>query len=405
MRCSFWRDVFIGAVTAGLIAVLAWPATAQGRFEPVLRVNERIVTRYELDERTRFLALLRAPGDPRDIARQQLVNEAIQRGAAEAFGIELSEEGLRAGLEEFAGRANLTADEFVTALQQNGVSAETFRDFVGAGVMWRDYVRARFAEDARDIPRSQISRTLTQLGTEGGLRVLLSEILLPATTPETAAASRARAVELSSITDEAAFAAAARQFSVAGSRARGGALNWVAVDTLPPDVGRAVSDLTPGRTSRPIELENAIGLYFLREAERIAAGTPEALDVDYALFITDGSDGAADRVLARVDDCDDFYGVALGLPEDRLIRETRPAAALPADVATAIVDLDAEETAVITRSGLPAVLMLCGRAPDAESTVDFEIVGTRLLNQRLGAMSAHHLAELRAAAFVEDLSN
>lgn len=405
MRCSLWRKGIAGAVSALLIAVAAWPATAQNRFEPVVRVNERIVTRYELDERTRFLSLLRAPGDPRNIAREQLVNEAIQRGAAEDFGIELSEDGLREGMSEFAGRANLTADEFIAALQQNGVSAETFRDFVGAGVLWRDYVRARFGESARDIPRSQVERTLTQLGTEGGLRVLLSEILLPANTPETAAASRARAAELATITDENAFAAAARQFSVAASRARGGELNWVAVDTLPPNVVQAVANLTPGRTSRPIELENAIGLYFLRQAERIAAGTPEALDVDYALFITDGSEGAAARVLARVDVCDDFYGLAQGLPEERLIRETRPAGGLPGDVAGAIQTLDANEAAVITRGGVPAVLMLCARAPAAESTVDFEIVGTRLLNQRLGAIAAHHLAELRAAAFVEDLTN
>ncbi len=46
---------------------------------------------------------------------------------------------------EFAGRANLTAEEFVGELQKVGIAPETFRDLVVAGLLWREAVRARFA--------------------------------------------------------------------------------------------------------------------------------------------------------------------------------------------------------------------------------------------------------------------
>lgn len=397
------------ALALGLVALTLMAggtASAQSRFSPILQVGDEIVTRYELDQRTRFLSLLGAPGDPRDLAREQLINEAVQFGAARDAGLEPSEEEIEDGMNEFASRANLTADEFVAALSQNGVDPETFRDFVGAGVAWRDYVRDRFGETARDsLPRDVITRTLSVTGTEGGLRVLVSEILLPATTPETAQASRSRAAQISSLASAEAFSAAARELSVAPSAARGGELNWVALDSLPPDVRGVVAGLTPGQISRPIELENAIGVFLLRDIERVEAGSPETLVVDYALFITEGDRLAAEAVADRVDVCDDLYGVARGLPADRLIREEVRPEALPADVRAEIASLDQNETSTaLTRGGRATVLMLCGRRPAQESTVDLEIVGNRLLNTRLGVVAADHLANLRANTIVVELN-
>lgn len=396
----------ITLLLAVMLAAFATLAPAQGRFSPVVQVGDAIVTRYQLDQRTRFLSLLGAPGDPRELAREQLINEAVQTTAAKDAGIKPSTEEVLAGMEEFAGRANLTAERFIAALGQNGVEAETFRDFIGAGVAWRSYVRERFGDTARDIPRDLIRRTLAQTGTEGGLRVLVSEILLPATTPETAAASRTRAAGISSLGGQEAFAAAARQFSVAPSSARGGELNWVALENLPDDVEAVISGLTPGQISRPIELENAIGVFLLRNVERVAAGTPESLSIEYALFIADGGTTAAEAVAREIDVCDDLYGVAQGLPAERLIREVQPASALPADIRSEVERMDLHEVSTaITRGGSATVLMLCDRQAGLESSVDLDIVGNRLLNTRLGTLAADHLDDLRANTVILDLTN
>ncbi|MEM9972106.1 MAG: peptidylprolyl isomerase [Pseudomonadota bacterium] len=399
-------SLFERLVLCAVALLMATAAQAQNRFAPIIQVGDSVVTRYELDQRTRFLALLNAPGDPRNIAREQLINEAVQLTAARDLGIVPSPEAIEAGLQEFAGRANLTAEEFTQALGQNGVDAETFRDFVTAGVAWREYSRARFAQPARDIPRVQIERTLAQTGTEGGLRVLVSEILLPATTPETTRASRQRAVELSQITSEAAFATAARQFSVAGSRANGGELDWVALESLPEATRGIIAGLTPGQISRPVPLENAIGVFLLRDAERAEAGTPENLQVDYALFLAGGTRSDTERIAARIDTCDDLYGEADGLPAERLIREQVAVDRLPADVRQAVASLDIGDTSTaLKRSGQATVLMLCGRRASLESDVDFDLVANRLLNNRIGVIAADHLADLRANTFVVDLTN
>ncbi len=387
------------------IALLAGPMNAQSRFSPIIEVGDDVITRYQLDQRARFLALLRAPGDPRELARDQLINEAIQMSAAEAIDINIGSDNIQAGMTEFAARANLTADQFVTALAQNGVDEETFRDFVAAGLAWREYSRSQFADDARDIPRVQVERTLARTGTEGGLRVLVSEILLPATSPETTRISRERAAQFSQITSESEFATAARQFSVSASKARGGELSWVSVDTLPPEVQGTIAALSPGQASRPIELGNAIGVFFLRDAERATQGTPDDLSVDYALFFTGGTSAEATRVSNELDTCDDLYGVAKGLPEERLIREQVQTQNLPSDVRQAIQSMDINETATLMRDSGAAVLMLCGRTAALESEVDFDLVSNRLLNSRLTAIATDELANLRANTYVRILSN
>ena len=65
---------FFGIFLTGLILATSAPpaAEAQGRFSPAFTVDDALVTRYQLDQRTLFLSLLGASGDPRELAREQL---------------------------------------------------------------------------------------------------------------------------------------------------------------------------------------------------------------------------------------------------------------------------------------------------------------------------------------------
>lgn len=403
------RRLVLSLVLASLACVGGAPdrAVAQGQFSPELQVGTSIVTRYQIDQRARFLALLGAPGDTRQLAREQLINETLQFEAARQNGIEVTPEAVEGGIAEFAERANLTAEQFLEITEARGISSATVRDFFTAGVAWRETVRTRFGETLRaTVDEDDARRALALSGTEGGLRVLVSEILLPANTPETERASRVRAAELSELPDEAAFSAAARRFSVAPSSARGGELDWVALDGLPEEVRGAIDALTPGQISRPIPFRNAIGVFLLRDEERVAAGAPGSLSIEYALFVVAGGASEAAAIAARVDVCDDLYGVAKGLPEERLIRESKPVGQIPADIRAQLETLDEGETSTaVTRSGNATVLMLCQRQPDNDNSVDLAIAGNRLLNVRLGTAAAHYLAQLRANSEIVDFTN
>jgi len=394
------------ALAVGL--ALPGAGVAQNLFAPVVQVNDQVVTAYELSQRIAFMRLLGAPGDLEQLSMDRLIEERLQLDAARQMGIQLNEEGLQAGMAEFAGRANLEVDAFVAAIAQEGIAKETFRDFVGVGLLWREVVRARFVSRIQ-ITEAEIDRAIALTQPGAGVRVLLSEIILPANTPETKRASEARAARLSEITTLPAFAQAARNFSVAPSKARSGRMDWIDLSDLPPLVAAKVLPLSPGQVTEPIPVRNAIAVFQMRDILETDSAAPEDVSIEYATYFLPGGAGAqaeAAKIRDEVDTCDDLYGIAKGQPEERLVIEVLPVAEIPADYAMELAQLDDNEvsTALTTADGQNLVfLMLCGRTRVLPEEVSRDEVLAQLRNQRIQAYANSYLEELKSDAHIEYL--
>lgn len=388
---------------------LATPAVtqAQGQFAPAIEVNDRVITGWELDQRARMLTVLNAPGNVSELAREQLIEDRLKLGAAERMGITLSEEEMQQGMEEFATRANMSAEQFVQSLEQNGVAEETFRDFIRAGQSWRNLVRQRFQGRA-SVSDEEVDRALASGSGGSNVRVLLSEIIMPAP-PQEAEAVRARADRLSEITSLTEFSQAARQYSATRSAGAGGRLPWQELNNLPPVLRPLVIGLAPGEVTDPLPIPNAVALFQLRAIEETGYEAPEIASVEYAAYLipggrTEATLSRAAQITATLDTCDDLYGVAQGQPESMLRRETLPPAEVPGDVAMELAKLDPNEVSYgLTRptaDGGQALMMvmLCGRTPVASEDADREQVTVGLRNQRLGSYADGYLAQLRADA-------
>ncbi|MEM9798310.1 MAG: peptidylprolyl isomerase [Pseudomonadota bacterium] len=387
------------------IAMAPLPASAQQPFAAAATVDGVAITNWQVEQRSRFLGLLRAPNADRDSVRDVLVNELVQVRAARIAGIQVTAEELDEGLVEFAGRANLTPEEFIAALQQAGVAPETFRDFVRNGLFWRRLVQQRFGPRARPTEQ-EIERALNRGESGGGVRLLLSEIALPLT-PETQDDVRALANRLSdTVRGQAAFQEAARQFSRSPSARRGGRIDWISLAELAPPIAAQVLTLEPGEVSEPVDLGGFVALFLLRDLDETGATTPQALSVDYAEYLIPGgrSPGAlaqAATLRDRVDTCDDLYGVARGQPEEVLRREVRAVEELPADLRQVLATLDANEAATtLATDTVLRFVMLCDRVVEPAEGA-FEALGQQLLNQRLVSYADGYLAELRADAVIE----
>lgn len=396
-------------IVAGLGALLGVTgASAQSNlFGSAITVNNRVITNYELAQRELFLTLLRAPGNPAEEARKALINERLYDEAAAATGVELSSDQLQAGMTEFAGRANLTTEEFIAALNQAGVSAESFQEFVRAGITWRSVVRQRFGPRAQ-VTDTEIDRALAIAGQNGGARVLLSEIVLPAGTPDEAQQSQALAAQLKTrLTSAGAFAAAARQYSIAPTAGQGGRLNWIPLASLPPQVIPVILSLGPGQPSDAIPVGGGLSIFLVRDLEELEAGEAATVAVEYATLAlaggrTEATLTQAQRIKDRVDTCDDLYGVAQSLPEGALERAVLPVADIPSDVALELAKLDNNEVSTtLTRANGSALLflMLCNRTNEL-SEGNRETIRSTLITQRLEAYANGYLEELRADAVI-----
>lgn len=378
---------------------------AQGLFEAVITVNDRAITRYELDQRARMLSLFRAPGDPRRLAEEQLIEDRLKLDAAAANGITISDEDLQAGMEEFAQRADMTAPQMTRALAGAGVDEPAFREFVRAGVSWREVTRNRFASRV-SVTDTDLDRAKRLSSTPTGVRVLISEIIMP-TSGVNPQVVQERAARISQIRSTEEFSAQARRYSATASAPRGGRLDWKPLSELPPALQSIILGLAPGEVSNPLPIQGAIALFQLRDIAEMEAPAPEYAAIEYATYFIAGgrSEKAltqAARVDAETDTCDDLYGVAQGQPPEVLQRETKAPSEIPTDIAMELSKLDPGEisTALTRGDGRSLmVLMLCGRsrALEGEGPTDEELTNF-IRNQRLESFAEGYLEQLRAEA-------
>ncbi|AUH35114.1 peptidylprolyl isomerase [Paracoccus tegillarcae] len=411
---------FLSGLALATTLMMASPLMAQNLFEPVIYVNDSAVTRYEVDQRIRFMQLLNAPGATPEAAEKALIEDRLRMQAARRLGITVSEEALNEGLAEFAGRANLDTLSFIDALGQAGVERQAFRDFVEAGVVWREVIRQQIVPGVQ-VRDSEIDQAFKrEIETPIIDRVLLSEIIIPAPPGQEEAAMNAARQAAANATSEAAFADSARRLSATPSASQGGRLDWVALDNLPPTLRPIIQALRPGQASQPLTVPGAVVLFYLRDSQgTLRPGATEQV-LDYATLRVPSAQDAA-NVVARVDTCADLEARGNG----QTLRQTLSQNAIPTLVATQLASLDADETTQINMGGAVDVLMLCSRqpallaqsqadipvtaeaedgveaaVPDANALPDREALRQSLLNQKINAMANAYLAELHADAVI-----
>lgn len=395
---------FLRRQLAGLIcgAALVLPVAAQDLFAPRIYVNDRVITEYEVTQRALFLTALKAPGNPEEEALKGLIEDRLRQTEAKRLGLKLTDAEVQTGMTEFASRANLTAEALIAELAKVDIAAESYRDFVSAGLLWRQAVRARFLGQV-PVSEADIDKALEAAARPRALKVLVSELVIPLQAGNEAE-GLALAERLSKeITGEGAFAAAARRYSAAPTAGNGGRLDWVPLANLPAAIGAAVLALGSGEVSDPVQVPGAVVLFLLRDVQKDTAAEPIAVTVEYADFLIPDDAAEVTRLRAGVDSCKDLYGQANGLPEDRLTISKVSMADVPGDVGLELAQLDPGESSVaLTRAGFRRVLMLCGRDATLEEPPTRDQVREQVINQKLEGLASGYLEELRAAAIIRE---
>ncbi|WP_170514664.1 peptidylprolyl isomerase [Ruegeria atlantica] len=404
---SFLRSGWLKPVAPMLIgaalALTSPQAGAQSLFSPAIKVNQDIITWYELSQRQQFLTALGAPGASDAEVRDALIDERLRRQIMREAGIQAAPEDIQVGIDEFAARGQLSTDRFLQLLADQGVDRETVRDFVADQVAWRDYVSARFLSQARP-SEDEINRALGQTDS-GGLQVLLSEIIIPVN-QQTIAQADLLAQEIAQLQGFDSFSAAATQYSAAATRDNGGRLDWLSLTSLPPALQPVILGLKDGEITQPLSLPNAIALFQMRGLREVATSATNYSEIDYAIYNMAGGRSAetlarAAKLREEIDTCDDLYGIAKDQPPEVLQRIQASPGEIPRDVALELAKLDLNEVSTtLTRNNGQTlmVLMLCTRTRDLGEETSRVDVANALTQQRLEAFANSLVAQLRAEA-------
>ncbi|GAA6178854.1 peptidylprolyl isomerase [Shimia sp. NS0008-38b] len=403
-----YRAATVSTSVLATYAVLSLPVQAQNAFSPAILVNGSVVSHYEIDQRAQLLNIMSAPGDIGELAREQLIDDRLKLQSAREIGIAASEEGIQNGINNFAARVNMKPEDLIKALAAEGIAEETLRDFLASQIIWGGVVNTRFGANA-EVSEEEIDRAIGQNSGAGGVRVLLSEIVIPVT-PQNQQQVTSLAAQISELTSFTDFENAARIYSAAGTKEDGGRLDWMNVTNLPAELRPVISALRKGQVTPPFQLPNAIALFQLRGVEETGRATPKYSAIDYAMYTlpggrTEDNLKIVTKIRNDVDRCDDLYGIAYGQPAELLVRENLPPNEIPNDVALELAKLDQNEisTQLTTAGGQSLiVLMLCGRTAVLDEDLSREDVAQALRNARLESYANSYLSQLRAQARITE---
>ena len=377
-----------------LVYSVGSPAMSQSLFDSVISVDRAAITKYELDQRIRFFELLKPSNNVEDEARNSLIEDRLKIAAARQADIQLTPEALMAAMSDFAKNSNNNLNQLLDDLAQDGVDEQTFRDYVEAGITWRQLVRGRFASRANPT-EAEIDRALASAGAQGGIQVLLTEIVLPAP-PDQMAAARKIANRLTRIESTNIFSEQAQLLSVAQSRANGGKLEWTNLNDLPAGLRPIISGLRPGQITKPLEITNAIVLFQLLDIAETAFQLPKISAIEYAQLA--GPESAVVSVSTRADTCDDLYGLVKTDAALTLTIQSHPQDQITQAIALRLNGLDKNEQSIrpTTEPNQADMIMLCARIYSIVEDVSRSQVAGNLRSAHLTSLADGYLAELRS---------
>lgn len=383
--------VILASLMMGLFSLSLHAASP---FSVAVRVNNALVTHYDVEQRANLLELINQPSGY-DAAVTSMIDDVLRRKAALDAGMRLPDGMSDELLQRFLSSTPMSPEEALDRARAAGVASETIRRFVETQFLWEQLMRQRFS---RQLALLRQDNNAAALAPRGFMEVNLSEIAFPLLPGEEQDLIDL-ANELRAENSREQFALNARQFSASATRDKDGALGWMREETLIPVIREAIEGLAIGQVSEPIVLPQAVILIRYNGKRENVAPPPRVLSVDTLQF-SHGTPEIQSQVAQVIQRCDDIYGLVHEFEGLSYQFDSRAPSDLPLLTRRAVESLDENEVATLPNG---QSLMLCARIYDAEvSDADADVSKDMeaLLNRRLNALADGYLAELRADALI-----
>ena len=136
-------------IALALATSLALPAAhsgiaAQAASSIKVVVNNQAITSVDLSRRVAFLRLQRTKGNLNQIAREQLIEEALKTQEITRTRAGASQAEVDAAFERFAASNKLKVAQLTQILAQAGVTSKHFKEFIRVQMSWPRLVQARY---------------------------------------------------------------------------------------------------------------------------------------------------------------------------------------------------------------------------------------------------------------------
>ncbi|PWJ85210.1 periplasmic chaperone for outer membrane proteins SurA [Pseudaminobacter salicylatoxidans] len=165
------RKYLFSASFAALVAFGSVPgimtATPAVASEIKYVVNGVPVTSYDIQRRTAFLKLQHRKGNLAKEAGDEMVDQTLRAAEIRRLGIKISDKQINEAFGRFASSNKMSATQLTQVLQQAGVTAQHFKEFIGSQMGWNQALSARFkAQNGSMSEQDVVQRMLQQKGSK-----------------------------------------------------------------------------------------------------------------------------------------------------------------------------------------------------------------------------------------------
>ena len=246
-------------------------------------VNDKVITTFDVRQRM-LLALIssggRIPPEALPQLQQQSLNELIQEKLkieeTQKYEMKFTDKDFQNELAGMAAQFNLTPEGLSQLLESQGVSANSLRDQIRAGVLWPELVQGRYRDRVR-VSDNEIEDTMDRMREDASLdQFLVSELCIPVDDPSRAQQYYQAGLQLiEQMRRGVPFSVIAQQYSGCTTAAVGGDVGWVRAGELAPELDSVIRDLPTGAVTNPIPSEGAFMILAVRDKrEATVAGEP-----------------------------------------------------------------------------------------------------------------------------------
>ncbi len=400
----------------------ASPPHGQAAVEIVAKVNGNAITNYDVDQRAAFLRAVTNLDDTeanrqqiKQDATQMLIDEILKLDAAESVDPDIvgkSRETAKSLLNEnFAHNGKNGSQN----LREKGIDIRNIHSKFITDIAWGEFIRYKFKSKFNELD-SIVNKALIQIKKSANQpQVNLSEIvLLPEPNrPINKTLELANEI-IKSVNRGANFNAIARQYSAAGTARSGGALGWVLIDQLPPEIRKEIQKIEVGAVSAPLQRD---GLVILIRKEGlmqngVADPSQDTVTIARAIYplkktAPDASKLEAAAKIARdtenLKSCDDLIALNqnYGSNINGLIRNVKLGSFnLPLQNLIKGLEIMVPSKPLSFIEGI-SVFMLCKRESQQMLLPSREDVFRAEFDKIFGSLSERYLIRLRRLAIIE----
>ena len=391
--------ITIGLITILSIFISSSSIVAKDIFVPAIQVDDMVITKYELSQRTLFFKLLNFPGDHEEQAKETLIEDRLKKRAARNFGIKIDQAALDLEMKIFAERANLTVNQFIEQLKLAGVDKSTWVDYLTVPVLWFNTVSKKFASEISLLSSSSFSNISDSSGTK--VQVLLTEIIVPSSSGAQAAANEI-VEKLRQIKSTEKFSEAAYKYSAAPTKTVGGKITWQRMSNLPAPVKPLISGLSIGEVTEPLSIPGGIALFQLRDIREVQGEKSEMEFIDFLEFEFEKNSKIESSIKGKVLRCDDLFTFSKKLKKSEINRISTKIKTLSKSTQLVLSKLDENEFTFISKNEKRTrLIMVCNRQKEIQSPIN-KINGTNNANNNKKLLNLAHsyIENLRQQAHI-----